>query len=185
MKIGLFGNGMDRMPNVAFRMMSFIFKVRDMFFPVGQLLDEFDIRQGDTVVDYGCGPGSYLKKASQLVGEQGQVLAVDIHELAVEAVEKRISRENLANVIAHLAPNGKCPLGDQMADSIYALDMFHMVNDTDSFLKELNRISKPSAFLYIDNGHQSRKEARDKIIASNQWDIKEENKRFMTCRPVG
>jgi ubiquinone/menaquinone biosynthesis C-methylase UbiE len=184
MKTGWFGNGMDRMPNVAFRMMSAIFTVRDVFFPVGKLLDEFDIRQGHTVVDYGCGPGSYVKKASQLVGEEGRVLAVDIHELAIESVEKRVSRENLANVTAHLAPNGHCPLEDQTADMVYALDMFHMVKDTDSFLQEVKRISKPSGFLYIDNGHQPRKRAWEKITASEQWEILEENERFMKCRPI-
>jgi hypothetical protein len=59
-----------------------------------------------------------------------------------------------------------------------------MVSDPGSFLKELNRISKPSGFLFIDNGHQSRDEARAKIIASKKWELLEENKRFMKCRPI-
>ncbi len=175
---------MDRMPDIAFRMMSAIFKVRDIFFPVGDLLDQFEIREGQTVVDYGCGPGSYIKKASRLVGDSGQVKAVDIHELAVKAVEKRISREKLTNVTGHVASNGKCPLEDRTADVIYALDMFHMVREPGSFLEELNRIAKPSGFLFIDNGHQPRDDAREKITASKKWEIVTENKRFMKCRPV-
>ena len=94
---------MDRMPDVAFRMMAAIFKVRDKFFTVDNLLDQFEIYKGQTVVDYGCGPGSYIKKASQLVGDNGQVMAVDIHELAIKSVEKRISKENLFNVTGHVA----------------------------------------------------------------------------------
>jgi ubiquinone/menaquinone biosynthesis C-methylase UbiE len=184
MKIGLFGNGMDRMPDVAFMVMSAIFKVRDKIFAVDKLLDQFEIRKGQTVVDYGCGPGSYIKKASQLVGDNGQVIAVDIHELAIKSVEKRISNENLTNITGHVAENGVCPLADRTADVIYALDMFHMVSDPGSFLQELRRISKPSGFLFIDNGHQSRHKAREKIIASKKWEIIDENNRFMKCRPI-
>lgn len=184
MKAGWFGSGMDRMPDVAFIAMSVIFKVRDKFFAVENLLEQFDIRKGQTVVDYGCGPGSYLKKASQLVGDNGQVMAVDIHKLAIKSVEKRISKESLFNVTGHLAGNDGCPLADHTADIIYALDMFHMVSDSGSFLQELNRISKPSGFLFIDNGHQSRHDAREKIMTSKKWEIIKENKRFLKCRPI-
>jgi ubiquinone/menaquinone biosynthesis C-methylase UbiE len=184
MKLGLLGNGMDRMPDVAFKMMAFIFRIREMFTTPDKLLDEFDIQEGQTVIDYGCGPGLYISKASRLAGNTGRVLAVDIHELAIEAIEKRVLKENLSNVTGHVAINGKCPLADNTADMIYALDMFHMVSDPESFLMELNRISKPDGALFIDNGHQSREEARDKIHASGKWDILEENKRYMKCRPI-
>ena len=184
MKFALLGNGMDRMPDFAFKMMALIFRIREMLTTPDKLLDEFDIQEGQTVIDYGCGPGLYISKASRLVGDTGRVLAVDIHELAIEAIKKRILKENLSNVTGYVAINGKCPLADYTADMIYALDVFHMVSDPESFLTELNRISKPDGILFIDNGHQPRKEARDKIHASGKWDIVEENKRYMKCRPV-
>jgi len=40
--------------------------------------------KGMTVVDYGCGPGRYSIKFAEIVGNQGLVYAVDIHELAIE-----------------------------------------------------------------------------------------------------
>jgi ubiquinone/menaquinone biosynthesis C-methylase UbiE len=184
MKLGIFGNNMDRMPRVAFRMMKWMFDIRDRFVSVGSLLDQFGIQKGQTVVDYGCGPGSYLRHASELVGPEGRVLAVDIHELAVEAVKKRIVKERWSNVSAVLTDGRETPLTDDIADIIYALDMFHMVSQPDVFLKELNRISKPQGFLFIDNGHQSRREARSKIEASGLWQIVKETKRYMTCRPL-
>ncbi len=96
MKIRKFGKGMDRIPDFAFRMMAIIFRIREMLFTVDRLLDEFDIQKGQTVIDYGCGPGLYLAKASRLVGDKGRVMAVDIHELAIEAVNKRVLKESLA-----------------------------------------------------------------------------------------
>ena len=165
-------------------MMSIIFRIREILTSPDKLLDEFDIQEGQTVIDYGCGPGLYITKASKLVGDTGRVLAVDIHELAIEAIQKRVMKGNLSNVTGHLIVNGKCPLPDDTADIIYALDMFHMVNDPESFLNELSRISKPDGTLFIDDGHQSRKEARDKIHTSGKWDIVEESKHYMKCRPI-
>jgi len=184
MRLNILGKGMDRMPDLAFRMMALTFKIRDIFIHKDKVLDEFDIRQGQSVVDYGCGPGSYIRKASKLVGTEGKVYAVDIHELAIEAVKKLIRKENLHNVTALVVSKGRCPLDDNSIDLIYALDMFHMVANPNTFLKELNRISKPDGILYIDNGHQKRAEARTKINASEAWKIIEENPRYMKCRPI-
>ena len=100
MKVRIFGNNMDGKPNVAFRIMSLMFIIRDRFLSPWSLLDEFGIERGQTVVDYGCGPGSYLRRACELVGSEGKVFAVDIHELAIKAVKRRIKKEHLSNVTA-------------------------------------------------------------------------------------
>ncbi|MEW6186110.1 MAG: class I SAM-dependent methyltransferase [Thermodesulfobacteriota bacterium] len=184
MKISLTGKNMDRIPGLAFRMMRGMFAFRDRFVSVGSLLNQFGITRGQTVVDYGCGPGSYLKRASELVGPEGRVLAVDIHELAIETVEKRLKREGLMNVTPLLTDGKTILLPDDTADLIYALDMFHMVSAPEVMLTELNRICKEEGFLFIDNGHQSRQEAKSKIERSGQWRIVDEKKRYMVCRPV-
>jgi ubiquinone/menaquinone biosynthesis C-methylase UbiE len=184
MKISLLGKNMDRMPRLAFRMMQWMFAVRDRLVSVGSLLDQLGIARGQTVLDYGCGPGSYLKRASELVGPEGQVLAVDIHELAIEAVKKRLKKEGLINVTALLTDGKTISLPDDTADLIYALDMFHMVSTPEVMLTEMNRICKEQGFLVIDNGHQSRREARLKIENSGMWRIVDEKKRYMMCRPI-
>ena len=184
MRLNIFGRDIDRMPDMAFRMMALMFKIRDIFIHKDKVLDEFGISPGQSIVDYGCGPGSYIKRASNLVGPEGKVYAIDIHELAIEAVKKLIEKENLHNVTALVVSNGRCPLEDNSIDLIYALDMFHMVSNPDAFLKELNRISKPDGILYIDNGHQARAKARTKINAAKSWEIVQENPRYMKCRPI-
>jgi len=67
MKNRFCGNEMDRMPDIAFRMMQFFFRITDLFVTLHKKLDTFGIRPGYTVVDYGCGPGRYISKASALV----------------------------------------------------------------------------------------------------------------------
>jgi ubiquinone/menaquinone biosynthesis C-methylase UbiE len=184
MNVGIFGNNMDRIPDIAFRVMSWIFVIRDRFISPWLVLDEFCIERGQTVVDYGCGPGSYLRRASELVGPEGRVLAVDIHELAIKAVMRRIDKERLINVTPVRAGGNRLSLPDETADVVYALDMFHMVREPDVFLRELNRICKDKGLLYIDNGHQSREKARSKIKSSGAWEIVEETRRYLKCAPL-
>ncbi|WP_394706677.1 methyltransferase domain-containing protein [uncultured Draconibacterium sp.] len=44
------------------------------------------------VVDYGCGPARYIKKASETTGPSGKVFAVDIHPTAVSNVNRKIEK---------------------------------------------------------------------------------------------
>jgi hypothetical protein len=60
------GYEVERIPNIAFRLMSFVFAIRDILFSVGNRLDQFGIDEGMTVVDFRCGPGSYVEPASLL-----------------------------------------------------------------------------------------------------------------------
>lgn len=175
---------MDRISSLAFLFMQGWFALRDRFFPVGPLLDRFGIQRGQTVVDYGCGTGSYLKRASELVGPEGRVFAVDIHELAMVAVQKRILKEGLGNVIPVHTDGRIVPLGDDIADLIYALDMFHMVSDPTAMLSELNRICKPQGFFFLEDGHQSRREAKEKVERAGSWRIVEEQKGLMLLTPI-
>ena len=178
------GNRMEKMPNVAFQIMSFFFTIRDAFSPVDKRVDAFGIKEGFTVIDYGCGPGSYLKRASELAGENGRVYAADIHELAIESVRKKIEKHNLKNVVPILVDGYSCDIKDHTADVIYALDMFHMIKDTTPFLEELHRLLKKDGFLIIEDGHQSRNETKSKINDSKVWNIAEEFKKHLKYTPI-
>ncbi|MGA2297766.1 MAG: methyltransferase domain-containing protein [FCB group bacterium] len=179
MKNKVYGYEMERMPNFAFRMMSFMFKVNDLFNNKTGYLDEFGIKKGFVVVDYGCGPGRYVAKASELVGDDGLVYAVDIQELAVKSIYKIIEKHGLKNVKPVLATGYEVDIPAQSVDLVYALDMFHMIKDTNSFLAGIHKILKINGVLLIENGHQPRELARIKIANSGLWELQKENDKFM------
>ena len=178
------GNETERMPNIAFRMMSLFLEIRDFFCSFEERVDKFGIKKGFTVVDYGCGPGRYIKKVSQLVGANGKVYAADIHELAINTVREKIDKYNLKNVEPVLTNGYSCNIADHTADVIYALDMFHMIKDPVPFLKELHRLLKKDGFLIIDDGHQPRNKAKTKINNSKVWNITKESKDHLRCTPI-
>jgi len=134
-------------------------------------------------VDYGCGPGRYAVKFAELVGEKGIVYAVDIHELAIEAVKEKIRRDNLRNIEPVLIQGYDSTLPDALADVVCALGMFFIIKKPTEFLAELKRIVKSDGTLVIDDGHQPRSVTKEKILNSGLWDIVEETRDHLKCKP--
>jgi ubiquinone/menaquinone biosynthesis C-methylase UbiE len=179
------GRRSERMSDFSFRGMELLFRAIDFVYPyVDRRVQRFGIQPGMTVVDYGCGPGRYTTRFAHLVGERGRVFAVDIHELAIEGVNKRIQKQGLRSVTPVLAKGYDSGLPDGVADIVCAIDVFFGINDPTAFLKELRRITKPEGLIIIDDGHQSRNETKRKIAAAGYWEIAQESKDHLKCKPL-
>lgn len=178
----LFGYENENIPNIAFRIMSFFLSMRDVFAPVSKRVDGFGIENGSIVVDFGCGPGSYIEWASRAVGDAGKVYAVDVHPLAIKSVKAKAKKKSLNNVIPVLSAGYPVDIESQSADVIYAMDMFHHVQDVEAFLRELRRLLKPSGTLFIESGHQPFNDAREKMLRSDCWTIVKEERDLFECK---
>jgi len=174
------------MPDTVFRFMKAIMDVQDFIFPtqIEKRAKTFGLTAGMTVVDYGCGTGRYTVCFSRLVHETGKVYAVDIHELSIRAVNKRIKKQGIRNVETSLANGYHSGVPERIADRVAAIDMFFLVPEPTAFLGEIHRITKKEGLLIIDDGHQSRKKTKEKIASSNLWQIVQETHDHLTCRPV-
>jgi len=174
----------ERMPDLHFKLMNIIFRIIDFVYPyIDKRVEKFGIKPGMTVVDYGCGPGRYTTRFARLVGEQGKVFPIDIHEMAIEMVTKKIDKYGLKNVVPVLAKGYDSTLPDQTADVVCAIDMFFIIKKPTEFLAELKRITKIDGFLVIDDGHQARSVTKGNILESGYWDITEETQDHLKCRP--
>ena len=126
--------------NIGYNLMVLEYMIRDRFHKPGGVLKQFGIAPGLTVVDYGCGPGRYIEAAASLVGEAGLIYAADISETGIRCVKKRIVKNGLKNVTPVLLEPSNITIPDGCADVVYALDMFHRVDDPAQFLKDIRRI---------------------------------------------
>lgn len=175
----------ELMSDMDYRLMVFTMDVIDIFFShLEKRVARFGIEPGMTVVDYGCGPGRYTIFYSRLAGRQGKIYAVDIHQMAIDMVRKKMEKYGLDNVEPMLAKGYNSSLPDGIADMVTAIDMFFAIRDQKAFLAELKRISKPTAVLVIDDGHQPRNATKLQIAAAGSWSIVEETKDHLTCRPI-
>lgn len=129
-----------------FRVMAWTFRLRDVFRPPVRLLREAGVKPGQTVLDFGCGPGSFSLAAAGLVGNTGRVLAYDIHPLAIRTVESRACRRGLKNLQAVLS-EGVNGLAEGAVDVALLYDVLHEVGDPSALSAELHRVMRPGGLL--------------------------------------
>ena len=134
---------MDKpMSNFDFQFVSVGYKFRDFFLPRLNILKEVGIKPGFHVLDYGCGPGSYIIPLAELVGESGKIYALDIHPLAIQKVKDIASKKQLTNVETILS-DCQTGLPDNALDAVLLYDAFHHLSAPEAVLKELHRVLKP------------------------------------------
>ena len=177
----------EKMSDFSFKVMTVLYKIVDFIIPyINRRIKKFGIKQGMTIVDYGCGPGRYSTIFSKLVGNEGLVYAIDIHEIAIAAVENKIKKKNITNIKTFQITgydDGKydTKLSDNTADIVCAIDMFFMIKKPNEFLSEIKRILRKSGTLIIDYGPQSRKKIKRKIQESDLFNIIEETRDHLKC----
>lgn len=172
-----------KLSNAEFRLMQGFMKVADHVYPhVRTRTESFGIQPGQTVVDYGCGPGRYTMEMARLVGKDGKVIAVDLVEMALEETQSKLEAGGFQNCDLKLAQDYDSGVEDSIADIVFAIDMFHHISDTNAFLREINRITKPDGMLILSGGHLTRKTVKAKVALSEIWDTAEEQNVFMAYK---
>ncbi len=166
---------MDKpMNNLAFRIMSLIFKCRDALRPREIILQETGIKKGHTVLDFGCGPGSYVVPVSRLIGEQGRVYALDIHPMAIEKIKALATTLGLSNVET-IRSDFATGLPDKTIDVVLLYDIFHMLNDKKKVLSEIHRVLKDDGVLSFSDHHMKEKDILSGIQASSLFKLRQRN----------
>jgi ubiquinone/menaquinone biosynthesis C-methylase UbiE len=147
---------MERMdipvPNSQFHFMAFWYKIRDILSPRIKVLNEVGIRPGFRVLDFGCGPGSYIAPLSRLVGPEGRVYALDFHPLAIERVRVVVQKEKLKNVEV-IQSDGATGLPDAEVDVVLLYELFHDLGEPERVLKELARVLKAEGILSVTDSY--------------------------------
>ncbi|MDM7998777.1 MAG: class I SAM-dependent methyltransferase [Dehalococcoidia bacterium] len=165
--------------NLSFRLMSLGFRLRDLRLPRGEILKEVGIKTGFTVLDYGCGAGSYVPGLSELVGPSGKVYALDIHPLAIESVKRLVSKRGLTNVETILS-DCRTGLPDASIDVALMYDIYHDLAEPGKVLRESHRVLKPDGILSFNDHHMKHEEVIAKIGGSPFFRLADEGK--MTYR---
>jgi ubiquinone/menaquinone biosynthesis C-methylase UbiE len=165
--------------------MSFSFKLRDFLLPRENILQEAGIEPGFTVLDYGCGPGSYTFVATRTVGESGKVYALDFHPLAIRRVKHIIAKKRLVNVATIYSDCGT-GLPDQTVDAVLLYDVFHELSQPDKVLTELQRVLKPGGILSFNDHHiRAQSEILSRVTDSGLFRLSGKGKRVYNFIKVG
>ena len=164
--------------SLDFKLMALQYKFRDFLSPRMNVLKEVGIKPGFQVLDYGCGPGSYVTPLAELVGKSGKIYALDIHPLAVQAVQRIASKKQLANTETILS-DCKTGLPDNSVDVVLLYDTFHALSDPNRVLAELHRVLKPDGILSFSDHHMREHEIVSKVTNGGLFRLSRRSKR--TC----
>ena len=139
---------------LAFGLMTLVFRVRDRLRPPEDMLRRVGVGPGQTVLDFGCGPGAYAIAAARLVGPGGRVYALDLNPLAARAVRKAAERERLGNVTPVVADSAAAvPAGS--VDLAIVHDVLHLVDDPAGVVRSLHGALRHDGLLAVDDHHMT------------------------------
>ena len=163
-------------PNLHYKFMALGYKFRDFLLPRVYVLKEAGIRPGFHVLDYGCGPGSYIAPLANLVGESGKIYALDIHPLAIQMVQKIVLKKGLGNVETI---HSDCATGleKNLIDVVLLYDTYHNLSDSESVLTELHRVLKPEGLLSFSDHHMKEDEILSRITETGLFRLSEKGKK--------
>ena len=171
------------MRNLDFRFMSLSFIFRDIFLPRKNILAEIGIKPGFSILDYGCGSGSYTIPAAQLVGEAGKVYSLDIHPLAVQQAQKVVAKKRLTNIETILSDCATA-LPDESIDVVLLYDTLHNLSEPDKVLAELHRVVKATGILSVNDHHLKEQEIITKITGKGFFRLLRKGKRVYNFQKV-
>jgi ubiquinone/menaquinone biosynthesis C-methylase UbiE len=127
---------------------------------------EAGIKEGYSVLDFGCGSGSYVLAVAELVGKSGKVYALDVQPLAIEMVKKIAEKKKLTNVKTILS-DMKTGLPDDSINVALLYDVFHDLTDPESILEELHRVLKVDGILSLSDHHMEQEEIVSNVTRRN------------------
>jgi len=111
------------------------------------------IKKGNILVDLGCGIGNYSVAASEYVGSDGKVYAVDLWKPGIEALKQALIAKRIKTITPIIANVGKdLPLRKDSVDLCLMATVFHDLLRTgvhEGALAETGRVLRSSGQLVI------------------------------------
>ena len=162
--------------NLAFRIMSFKFRFRDWQNPPIKILQEAGVKAGMTVLDFGCGPGSFSIAAAQLAGPKGLVYAVDIHPLAVKSVQTAANEHGLRNIQTVFSVD-LFKIAKNSVDILLLYDILHyFLPEPAPVLVSLHDLLKPNGVLSVSDHHMQDTSIMSAITKDGYYSLAERNR---------
>lgn len=176
---------MDKpMSKVGFKLMALAFKVRDLLRPRMNLLKEAGIEPGFCILDYGCGPGSYIAPLTQLVGSSGTIYALDINPFAIKAVQKIAAHKAITN-IKTIESDCNTGLPNNHVDVVVLYDTFHHLSQPDDVLRELHRVLKSDGNLSFSDHHMKQQDIITEVTKTGWFKLATKGKKTYRFSKVG
>lgn len=116
-----------------------------------EMIKSLGIKEGHSVIEFGCGIGRYAIPLSQVVGKKGQVLAVEREPEEVNVLRERITLfcERGAIEILNSEDIRLQSVDDESVDHVLIFDVLQYIEDVELFFESVHRVLKPGGSLHV------------------------------------
>lgn len=133
-----------------------------------EILKRIGVREGQVVLDFGCGSGNYAIPAARIVGNRGKVYALDKDAYKLKELAQRAKSDGLKN-IETIETGGEPNFGleDSSLDVVLLYDIFWYFPVTDPklarLLKEAHRVLRDDGLMSVYPEHVEIEELKQEI----------------------
>ena len=114
------------------------------------MLSEVGISEGQTVLDFGCGSGTFSIPAAELVGKDGRVYSLDVSQGALEKLSRRAKKEGLNNITTLISSGDvEIPISNDMLNNVLLIDVLQEISDKNTLFNEIYRILRPYGLMTV------------------------------------
>lgn len=108
-----------------------------------------EMKEGDTVLDIGCGAGLDLYIASTIVGPKGKVFGIDYSNKMVEKARNNMKKLNVMNVEVKRARSDNIPLEDESVDLVSSNGIYNLSPNKKAVFQEGYRVLKSNGIISL------------------------------------
>jgi 2-polyprenyl-3-methyl-5-hydroxy-6-metoxy-1,4-benzoquinol methylase len=154
--------------------------------------------KGASIIDVGAGTGLFLNLFSSMVGDTGNVFAIDITPSFVTFMRERVQKEHLQDSVhVSLCTSKETLLSkkeNNLADAAFICDVYHHFEYPKTFMKDLRDNLKTNGMVFLVDFYRQPSKmishepqwALDHIRADRETFLKEvEDSGFVSCLCVG
>jgi len=102
-----------------------------------------NLKEGETVLDVGCGAGIDVFLAANKVGESGKVFGIDVTFSLLRRAKGYVTGQYRSRMLFISASGGALPLVDQSVDAIIGNCVIHLIQDKPEAFAEFFRVLRP------------------------------------------
>jgi ubiquinone/menaquinone biosynthesis C-methylase UbiE len=117
-----------------------------------KFLKSIGIREGQVILDFGCGEGHYTIPSAKVVGEKGKIYAIDRDEEALDELVQLIKKNNIKNIEV-IKKESNITLENNSIDFILCYDVIHYLKNRKIIYNEFYRVLKPRGIFSLYPKH--------------------------------